>query len=258
MTLGRIVIPEPLPDGFALFYTTADFDGRIDPELLTVLRDRFGIEATLSTCNQVHGKAVLRVGAGFSRPDDRLKPVATQPVATPCDALFTDQRGVALGIKVADCLPVSLCDPVHRVIANIHSGWRGAAQRITAATLDTLARETSFDPPSSYAYLGPSIRVCCFEVGEEVAVQFDERWIDRQRGPKPHLDLVKMTENVLRERGVSHVIDTALCTRCDEPVTESLGYSVPEQPSNPATQKLAFHSYRREKRSGRNLAIAAQ
>lgn len=233
-TLGRIVIPEPLPDGFALFYTTADFDGRTDaPELLAVLRDRFGIEASLETCNQVHGKAVLRVAAGFSRPD-RLK-----PVATPCDALYTDQRGVALGIKVADCLPVSLCDPVNRVIANIHSGWRGAAQQITAATLDTLARETAFDPPSSYAYLGPSIRVCCFEVGEEVALQFDGRWIDRQRGPKPHVDLVKMTEDVLRERGVANVIDTGLCTRCDAP-----------QPQ--------FHSYRRAKRTGRNLAIAAQ
>jgi len=143
---------------------------------------------------------------------------------------------VALGIKVADCLPVSLCDPVHRVIANIHSGWRGAAQQITAATLDTLARETAFDPPSSYAYLGPSIRVCCFEVGEEVAVQFDERWIDRALGEKPHIDVVRMTEAVLRERGVGQVVDTGSCTRCG----------------------ALFHSYRRERGSGRNLAIAAQ
>jgi YfiH family protein len=237
MTLGRIVIPEPLPDGFALFYTTADFDGRTgDPELLRVLRDRFGIEAELSTCNQVHGNAVMGVGAAAPGRATAAGAAAATP---PCDALFTDQRGVALGIKVADCLPVSLCDPVHRVIANIHSGWRGAAQQITAATLDTLARETAFDPPSAYAYLGPSIRVCCFEVGEEVAVQFDERWIDRARGPKPHVDLVKMTEAVLRERGVANVIDTGLCTRCDG-----------RQPP--------FHSYRREKGSGRNLAIAAQ
>lgn len=236
-TLGRIVIPEPLPEGFALFYTTADFDGRTDgPELLAVLRHRFGIEASLSTCNQVHGRAVTRVGAAAPG----RAPAAEAAAATqPCDALFTDQRGVALGIKVADCLPISLCDPAHRVIANIHSGWRGAAQQITAATLDTLARETAFHPPSSYAYLGPSIRVCCFEVGEEVAVQFDGRWIDRTRGPKPHIDLVGMTEAVLRERGVANVIDTGLCSRCDEP-----------QPR--------FHSYRRDKRTGRNLAIAAQ
>jgi YfiH family protein len=163
------------------------------------------------------------------------RPAGLKP-GLPCDALFTDQRHIALGIKVADCLPVALCDPLHRVIANIHSGWRGAAQNITAETLDTLARETAFDPSVAYAYLGPSIRVCCFEVGEEVAAQFDARWIDRGRGPKPHVDLARMTESILRERGVAHVIDTGFCTRC-----------------NPL-----FHSYRRDKKSGRNLAIAAQ
>jgi polyphenol oxidase len=224
VTLGRVVIPAPLPDGFALFYTTADFDGHGDglKPVLHFLRERFGIDARLETCSQVHGK---RVGRASARPQE-------------CDALFTAERGVALGIKVADCLPVTLCDPVHRVIANVHSGWRGAAQRITAETLDALARETAFAPAEAYAYLGPSIRVCCFEVGEEVATQFDDRFVDRSRGTKPHLDLVHLTDALLRERGVSRVVDTGLCTRCgDEP---------------------RFHSYRRDKRSGRNLAIAAQ
>ncbi len=231
MTVGRVIIPEPLPDGFALFYTTADYDGALVPELTDILRERFGIEATLATCTQVHGKDVQRVGAAApGRP-----PAPQAGAATPCDALFTAERGVALGIKVADCLPVSLCDPVHRVIANIHSGWRGAVQNITAATLDALARETAFAPSETFAYLGPSIRVCCFEVGEEVAMQFDQRWVDRARA-KPHVDLAAMTEALLRERGVAHVIDTGFCTRCD----------------------ARFHSYRRDRRSGRNLAVVAQ
>ncbi len=262
MTVRRILIPEPLPNGFALFYTTADFGGRTDdPELLAILRERFRIEAALATCTQVHGARVERAER-----------------AGTCDALWTAGRGVALGIKIADCLPISLCDSAHRVIANIHSGWRGAVQDITSATLDMLARESAFEPSEAYAYLGPSIRVCCFEVGEEVvdalrgachpersegsvwpggarddppgAVrphrslanarddEWLERFIDRARGAKPHVDLVAMTAAVLRERGVRHVIDTGLCTRCgDQPL---------------------FHSYRRDKRSGRNLAIAAQ
>ena len=228
MTVGRIVIPAPLPAGFALFYTTADSDGAITPELTDILRERFGIEATLATCNQVHSAIVQRVAADISRPD-----------GSRCDALFTSQRGVALGIKIADCLPVSLCDPVHRVIANIHSGWRGAVQGITAETLDALARETDFDPRRSYAYLGPSIRVCCFEVGEDVAAQFDPAWVDRTRGAKPHVDIAAMTAAILRARGVEHVIDVGVCTKCSDGA-------------------VRFHSYRRDKRSGRNLAIAAQ
>ena len=239
------MIPEPLPEGFALFYTTADYDGAIGAALMDVLRERFGVES-LATCTQVHGAAVEQAKA----------------CPTECDALFTDQRHLALGIKVADCLPVSLCDPAHRVIANIHSGWRGAVQNIVAATLDTLARDTAFDPAEAFAYLGPSIRVCCFEVGEEVAAQFDARFVDRTRGEKPHIDLAKFTDDILRRRGVVHVIDTALCTRCDEGVAESRGLEVAPssapQPRDPATPQLRFHSYRRDKKSGRNLAIAAQ
>ena len=229
--LGRVVVPEPLPEGFALFYTTGDYGGAIVPGLTAFLRERFGIAADLVTCTQVHGAVVGRAEA-------RPHTVCGQASACPseCDALFTDQRNLALGIKVADCLPVTLCDPAHRVIANIHSGWRGAVQNIVAATLDTLAAGTAFDPRDAFAYLGPSIRVCCFEVGEEVAAQFDAQFVDRTRGPKPHVDLVKFTGDILRRRGVVHVIDTGLCTRCDS----------------------LFHSYRRDKKSGRNLAIAAQ
>jgi copper oxidase (laccase) domain-containing protein len=130
-----------------------------------------------------------------------------------------------------------MIDPAHSVIANVHSGWRGAVQRITAETLDALARETPFDAAQSFAYLGPSIRVCCFEVGEEVASQFDETYVDRTRA-KPHVDLVAFTTALLRERGVVRVSDSELCTRCDGSL---------------------FHSFRRDgKGGGRNLTLVAQ
>ncbi len=116
------------------------------------------------------------------------------------------------------------------VTANIHSGWRGAVQQITAKTLDA----APLDPRHSIAFLGPTIRVCCFEVGEEVAAQFDARFVDRSRGPKAHVDVAAFTAAILRERGFSRVVDTELCTRCPGSI---------------------FHSYRRDKRSGRNLAI---
>jgi len=117
------------------------------------------------------------------------------------------------------------------VIANIHCGWRGAVQGIIDVTLDTAI--------ATDAWLGPSIRVCCFEVGEEVAAQFDERYVDRSHA-KPHVDIPAFTKDILRSRGFGDdaIIDTELCTRCDGSI---------------------FHSYRREgKGGGRNLAIVAQ
>jgi polyphenol oxidase len=208
--IGRIVVPRDVPEGFRFFYTTMDFDGRIDDRIRNAVAP-----AQLFSCHQVHGATIVR----NAREEE-------------CDALWSDQPGTALAIKVADCLPVSLIDPHHRVMANIHSGWRGAVQQITAKTLDA----APLDPRASIAFLGPTIRVCCFEVGEEVASQFDARFIDRSLGPKPHVDIAAFTSAILRDRGVANIVDTELCTRCPDSM---------------------FHSYRRNKQTGRNLAIVA-
>lgn len=230
--IGRIAVPPRVPEGFALFVTTSDFEGRIHRDSLTELAgligERLGRDATLTTCLQVHGAALA-----YATGDHPWRECDS------CDALWATDKGRALGIKVADCLPVTMIDPVHSVIANVHSGWRGAVQRITIETLDTIRRAGSFDPEVAFAFLGPTIRVCCFEVGEEVAARFDERFVDRS-WPKPHLDLVAMTTHALLERGfhADRISDSEMCTRCEGSL---------------------FHSYRRSgKGGGRNLAIVAQ
>jgi len=202
--IGRIVTPPFVPDGFSLFYTTRDFPGRFTPELIAMTG------TPLASCDQVHGANVVKA-----------------PATDACDALWSDEKG-ALAIKVADCLPVTFIDPAQHVIANVHSGWRGAAQNIVAKTLDAAPLSTD-----AIAYLGPSIRVCCFEVGEEVASQFGPEYVDRSYA-KPHVDLVAFTIDALR--GL-RVYDSGLCTRCDDSI---------------------FHSYRRDKSGGRNLAIVTQ
>jgi YfiH family protein len=220
-SIGRVVIPPGVPRGFRVFYTTIDFDGRIDERIRDFMRP-----ATISSGHQVHGAKVCRAPVNASE----------------CDALWSDEKNSALVIKTADCLPVSIIDPKNSVIANIHSGWRSTVQNITARTLDAIAPSTTLRAGGSIAdatlaFLGPTIRVCCFEVGEEVAAQFDAKVIDRTLGPKPHVDIAALTTAVLRSRGIQNIVDTGLCTRCDGSL---------------------FHSYRRDKRTGRNLAIVAQ
>ncbi|MBV8546702.1 MAG: peptidoglycan editing factor PgeF [Acidobacteria bacterium] len=231
--LGRIIVPPLLPDGFALFYTTADFDGRLNTDatatLMRIVRERFGIEAVLATCTQVHGRNVVRAHAEN-----------TWRECDSCDGLWSSEPSTALGIKVADCLPVTIADMAKGVIANVHSGWRGAVQKIAAEAIDAIGGAT----PTTQAWLGPSIRVCCFEVGEEVVDQFRESYaegelfVDRG-GVKPHIDLPRLTAALLIARGIApqNIHDSGLCTRCDTSI---------------------FHSYRRDGgRGGRNLAIAA-
>lgn len=235
-SLGRIAVPPFLPPDTALFCTTSDFRGTAPfaEQIVALVKERFGLDTTLTTCAQVHGATVARAaaGAGWRECDS-------------CDALWSDAKHTALGIKVADCLPVTMIDPVHSVIANVHSGWRGAVQRITSATVDALERETAFDASSALAYLGPAIRVCCFEVGEEVVTElasaYDgaERYVNRSHA-RPHVDVAALTADVLRGRGFSgdRIFDSGLCTRCEG---------------------SAFHSYRRDgKGGGRNLQVVAQ
>lgn len=221
--LGRIVVPPALPPGFAVFSTTRDYPGKIVADDLTrFIHGRFGLETSLTTCLQVHSATVVRAA-----------PESSWRECDSCDALWSSEKGVTLGIKVADCLPISLIDAEHGVIANVHSGWRGAVQRITIAALDA----APLDPVSTFAYLGPSIRSCCFEVGEEVATQFEERFVKRARA-KPHVDLIAYTIDILRSRGITNISDSELCTRCEGSM---------------------FHSYRRDGGGkGRNLVMVSQ
>ena len=217
--IGRIVVAPEVPAGHRLFYTTRDYDGAIGEELQGF------VGMPIAHCHQVHGigvgQALLPVPACHEEGQGQARvPVLHRE----CDALWSSEPA-ALAIKTADCLPVSLIGD--GFIANIHCGWRGAVQRIVDVALDTVGVPTA-------AWLGPSIRICCFEVGEEVAGQFDDAFIDRTRA-KPHVDIAGLVAARLRERGVARVHDSALCTRCDGSI---------------------FHSYRRDgKRGGRNLAI---
>jgi len=200
--IGRIVVAPEVPAGHRLFYTTRDYEGAIGEKLQAF------VGMPIAHCKQVHGRTLC----------------APTDAPAECDALWSDVPA-ALAIKTADCLPVSFI--AEERIANIHCGWRGAVQQIVDATLDVVGVTRA-------AWLGPSIRVCCFEVGEEVAEQFDEAFVYRTRA-KPHVDIAGLVAARLRERGVARVHDSALCTRCDGSI---------------------FHSYRRDgKGGGRNLAI---
>ena len=224
-SLGRILVAPGVPPGFAVFSTTRDYPGRIVPrELTDLIRERFGLETSLTTCRQVHGANAAR-----GRREDAWRECDS------CDALWSDETHTAIGIKVADCLPVVLIDPMHSVIANVHSGWRGALLRIIEKALAA----APLDSRATHAWLGPSIRACCFEVGEEVAAQFEDRFLDRSRA-KAHVDLVAYTVDLLLSHGVSgeRIHDSGACTRCEDSI---------------------FHSYRREgPGGGRNLVLVAQ
>lgn len=185
----------------------------------------------LVQAEQIHGGEVARVGGEMLAGD--------APVLLPgVDALVTDDPRAALTIYVADCLAVYLAAPEARAVGLAHAGWRGLVANIPGALVETLCEVAGDSPEDLRAALSPCIRSCCFEVGEEVAVQFDDiaGAVDRSR-ERPHVDMIAVAEAQLGKAGVRaeriEVMDG--CTRCD-----------PER----------FASYRWDpERCGRNVAL---
>ncbi len=113
---------------------------------------------------------------GIAGENARSSPVGT-PVSAPAaplqgDALITAQPGLLLAAQSADCVPILLADPVRRVAAAIHAGWRGTLARIAAKTVGRMRLEFGTRPGDVLAAIGPAIGRCCYEVGPEVAQAF--------------------------------------------------------------------------------------
>lgn len=106
-----------------------------------------------------------------------------------------------VGVMTADCVPILLCDRRGTMVAAVHSGWRGTVANIATRTVEIL-RDAGADPRDLLAAIGPCIELHAYEVGEEVAAQFDERFVVRAGYAKPHVDLVACVRAQLEGAGV--------------------------------------------------------
>ncbi len=92
------------------------------------------------------------------------------------DGLVTDTPGLALAVQAADCLPVILVDRKRRAIGVFHAGWRGTVQRIVEKGVGEMRKEFGSAPRNLLASIGPGVRGCCYEVGEEVRARFEAQF----------------------------------------------------------------------------------
>ncbi len=115
--------------------------------------------------------------------------------AEPCrgDASVTNRSGLLLAVQTADCVPILLVDPKKRAVAAVHAGWRGTLQRIVVKAIGQMQMQFKSKPADLLAAIGPSIGGCCYEVGTEVATQFQSQfaeapeWFDEFRtGDEPN------------------------------------------------------------------------
>ena len=204
-------VSEPPYDGLNISTLVGDDKDAVSENLSrirTAMRDR-----PSAWVRQVAGDGVVEVeGPGL---------------AGEADALLTHGKGYALVVAVADCVPVALVG--EGVVGMVHSGWRGTLAEIGGKAARRMGVKLR-------AYIGPCIRGCCYEVSEELAGRFAERF-----GPEVvsgrYLSLPDAIGRNLEEAGVEEVHDLGLCTGCRPDL---------------------FYSHRKQgPETGRNLAAVA-
>lgn len=119
------------------------------------------------------GIAPEQVASSYQVHDDRILTVTQPGRFEGYDALITNVPNQFLTVTVADCTPILIYDTGQNAVAAIHAGWRGTVARIVKKTVDALHSEFGTRPADCFAYVGTCIDLCSFEVGDEVAQQFD-------------------------------------------------------------------------------------
>lgn len=137
---------------------------------------------------------------------------------TSADALITDQKHIPIVTLFADCVPLFFLDRRQGVIALAHSGWKGTVKRIGQKTVQKMKSEYGSRPEDILAAIGPSIQVCHFEVGDDVAERFIREFGEEtavKYGDRYHVNMQKAILLQLQEEGIRQVDDCGICTYCN-------------------------------------------
>lgn len=212
------------PSFFNLSYSVGDKKEFVDNNRNIFFAELGLNENTVSYQKQVH--------------EDNIKEVKEHGNCGESDALVTTSKDLGLAISSADCPAIFIYDPVKKIIAAIHSGWRGTEKQILRKTIIKLKNEFNSNPSDLVIYLGPAISQINYQVGEEVVQKFDEEFILKKEG-KFYLDVKAANKKMMLDEGVkkSNIQISNLCSYEYDSV---------------------LHSYRRDgQKSGRALGVIA-
>lgn len=143
------------------------------------------------------------------------------------DGLITDRKNVCLATSYADCVPLFFADPVKKVIASSHAGWRGTAAKMGQKTVNQMQKQFGCTKQDIIAVIGPSICQNCYEVSQDVADAFAKQYTKEQIAEimfcsntaekKYQLDLWQANALQLKDAGLlaEHIHISGICTCCN-------------------------------------------
>jgi len=223
---------QPPFDSLNLADDTGD-DGEYVEKNLEKLIQTAGFSCPPHRANQVHGHRVLTChGHGTIHPQQ-------------ADILLSED-GSPVAVRVADCTPILIADPIHGRCTAVHAGWRGTAQSVVKHAVEAL-RNAGGQAADFVASIGPCIGACCFEIGAETAdalrtcckgaENYTIHKNDKQFSNLAAINALQLHSCGLQGEHIESIAEQQTCTCCHAD---------------------KFFSYRRDgQRSGRHLAIVA-
>ena len=217
--IGKYKFIEEIYENIYMYFSTAeggmDFNKNSNKGIdnLNSIKKWFNVEQ-VSFLNQIHSDKVV---------------IASNTIEEG-DALISDEISRAIGVFTADCVPILIIDKKNRVIGAVHSGWRSTAKDIVIKTIKKMKEVYGSHEEFINIYIGPHIKECCFEVGDEVIdifkknIKFKDRMVNNNK-----IDLQSYIIECLLNEGIKkeNIFTEELCTYCCE--------------------NTRLHSYRREK-----------
>ena len=235
------------------FKTTTVNQKSASPERIELARESYkklcssmeSNDAHIVQANQNHTDIVKTVQrkVNVDKPDFSLTEEGIE------DGLITNKKNLALATTNADCILLFFFDPVKRVIANTHSGWRGTLQRISVKTVQKMIKEFGSNPQDIICCICPSIRKCHFQVDKDVKDMFEKefddlaniKFIDIEKenqektvqltdfieekieNTKWNIDTVLINKILLQGEGLNpeNIIDSGICSVCHSDMIHS-------------------------------------
>lgn len=195
-----------------LGFNKSDDDDQVR-ENRAVLARTLGFDiGKLTFGEQVHGDNIAVVddvlaGSGSLSADRAIKKT---------DALITSSNDLPIAVITADCVPIVIVDPVKRVVATVHAGWRGTIKEIAVKTVRRMESDFSISRNDLLVFIGPSIRACSYEVSDDLHLSFKKSFPDiigdEKRLDLPIINIYQLIGAGLRS---DNIYDSSICTYCE-------------------------------------------
>lgn len=197
------------------------------PKAYKKFLDSFNIKyETLVRPHQMHTDKIVII----DKKENKDNPDFFNEYLKGVDGTITDKEEITLATTNADCILLMFYDPIKKVIANVHSGWRGTFKKIAQITVKKLKEEFDCNPSDIIVCICPSIRKCHFKVHNDVKDECEKifEYTNRlneiiengevdEEGQTYYIDTILITKILLEEEGIKkeNIIDSGICSVCN-------------------------------------------